>query len=53
MLWQLEKLLPNYHSIAYFKKHNPKALKTTFYLFLKDTDLIAWKVVAIDEWLRN
>ena len=49
--WLLGKLLPNYHSIADFRKLNPKALKTTFklfVLFLKDADLISREVVAID-----
>ena len=51
MQWLLGKLLPNYHSIADFRKLNPKALKTTFklfVLFLKDADLISREVVAID-----
>lgn len=49
--WLLGGLSPNYHSIADFRKHNPKALKTTFrlfVLFLKDLELIGGEVVAID-----
>lgn len=49
--WLLGKLVPNYHSIADFRKLNPVALKSTFklfVLFLKDADLIAGEVVAID-----
>ena len=42
---------PNYHSIADFRKDNPKALKQLFKLFvsfLKDTELIAGETIAID-----
>lgn len=49
--WLLKGLSPNYHSIADFRKHNPKALKSTFKLFvlyLKDLDLIGGEVIAID-----
>jgi transposase len=49
--WLLSGLAPNYHSIADFRKTNPIALKSTFklfVLFLKDLDLIAGEVVAID-----
>jgi transposase len=49
--WLLCGLQPNYHSIADFRKINPKALKNTFklfVLFLKDADLVAGEVVAID-----
>lgn len=49
--WLLGRLVPNYHSIADFRKHNPKALRNTFkifVLFLKETDLIAGDVLAID-----
>src|SRR5690606_14513775 len=41
----------NYHSIADFRKDNPKALKQLFKLFvsfLKDVDLIAGETIAID-----
>ncbi len=42
---------PYYHSIADFRKDNPKALKQLFKLFvtfLKDADLIAGETIAID-----
>lgn len=49
--WLMGKLVPNYHSIADFRKVNSTALRNTFKLyvsFLKDADLISGKVVAID-----
>jgi radical SAM protein with 4Fe4S-binding SPASM domain len=49
--WLLGNLTPNYHSIADFRKINPKALKSTFklfVLFLKDADLITGEVIAMD-----
>jgi transposase len=49
--WLLSGLAPNYHTIADFRKVNAAALKNTFklfVLFLKDLDLIAGEVVAID-----
>ncbi len=49
--WLLGGLSPNYHSIADFRKVNPKALKATFklfVLFLKDADLISGEVIAMD-----
>lgn len=49
--WLLENIRPNYHSIADFRKENPKALKQLFKLFvsfLKNADLIAGKTIAID-----
>jgi transposase len=49
--WLVCKLCPNYHSIADFRKVNPKALRNTFklfVLFLKDMDLVAGTHVAID-----
>lgn len=49
--WLMQKLTPNYHSIADFRKDNPAALKNTFklfVLFLKDMDLVAGNTVAID-----
>ena len=49
--WLLNALCPNYHSIADFRKTNPKALQSTFKLFvsfLHDADLVGGKVVAID-----
>jgi transposase len=51
MQWLLEVICPNYHSIADFRKDNPKALKQLFKLFvsfLKDADLIAGDTIAID-----
>ncbi len=49
--WLLEDICPNYHSIADFRKDNPKALKALFKLFvsfLKDAELIAGETIAID-----
>ena len=49
--WLLGGLQPNYHSIADFRKDNPKALRNTFklfVLFLKDAKLVSGSVVAID-----
>lgn len=49
--WLTGKLVPNYHSIADFRKVNALALRNTFklfVLFLKDADLIAGKVIAVD-----
>lgn len=49
--WLLEGVSPNYHSIADFRKDNPKALKQMFKLFvvfLKDVDLISGETIAID-----
>ena len=49
--WLLEAICPNYHSIADFRKANPKALKQLFKLFvgfLKDADLVSGKTIAID-----
>lgn len=49
--WLLEAICPNYHSIADFRKDNPKALKQLFKLFvsfLKDAELIAGETIAID-----
>ena len=49
--WLMGKLVPNYHSIADFRKENPLALKNTFklfVLFLKDNDLVSGATVAID-----
>jgi transposase len=49
--WLLEEIQPNYHSIADFRKDNPKALKQLFKLFvsfLKDAELIAGETIAID-----
>ena len=49
--WLLEAICPNYHSIADFRKDNPKALKQLFKVFvsfLKDAELIAGETIAID-----
>lgn len=49
--WLLAGLVPNYHTISDFRKNNPLALKSTFklfVLFLRDLDLIAGEIVAID-----
>lgn len=51
MQWLVEAVRPNYHTIADFRKENPKALKTLFKLFvsfLKDADLITGDTIAID-----
>ena len=51
MQWLLCGLVPNYHSISDFRKHNPAGLKKLFKLFvsfLKDADLIAGETIAID-----
>ena len=49
--WLLGQLVPNYHSIADFRKVNGKALRNTFklfVLFLKEADLIGSTHIAID-----
>lgn len=49
--WLLGQLVPNYHSIADFRKVNGKALRNTFklyVLFLKEADLIGGHTIAID-----
>ena len=49
--WLIGNLTPNYHSIADFRKVNPKALKNVFklfVLFLKDAELVTGETVAID-----
>jgi transposase len=49
--WLLCGIVPNYHSISDFRKHNPAGLKKLFKLFvsfLKDADLIAGETIAID-----
>ena len=51
MQWLCGGLTPNYHTIANFRRDNPKALKALFklfVLFLKDQDLIGGDVIAID-----
>ena len=49
--WLIGRLTPNYHTIADFRKDNPKALRQTFRLFvsfLKNADLIDGTIIAID-----
>ena len=49
--WLCGSLVPNYHSIADFRKENSVALQSTFklfVLFLKDAALVSGDVVAID-----
>jgi transposase len=49
--WLLGKLQPNYHTIADFRKDNPKALRALFRLYvqmLKELNLIGGEVAAID-----
>lgn len=49
--WLLGELVPNYHSIADFRKVNGKALRNTFklfVLFLKEADLIGSTNIAVD-----
>ena len=49
--WLVSKLIPNYHSIADFRKENSQALRNTFKLFvsfLKDADLLTGRTVAVD-----
>jgi len=49
--WLVGGLSPNYHSIADFRRDNPKALRNTFklfVLFLRDEKLVSGDVVAID-----
>lgn len=49
--WLLFGLVPNYHSISDFRKNNPSGLKKLFKVFvsfLKDADLIAGEIIAID-----
>ncbi|MFM2265699.1 MAG: hypothetical protein RLZ77_1119 [Bacteroidota bacterium] len=51
MQWLVEAICPNYHSIADFRKDNPKALKQLFKLFvsfLKDAELVSGETIAID-----
>lgn len=49
--WLCNRLTPNYHSIADFRGHNPKALENTFKLyvrFLQDNELVSGKTIAVD-----
>jgi transposase len=52
--WLLEAICPNYHSISDFRKQNPAGLRklfklfVSFFLFLKDVNLVAVEIIAID-----
>ncbi|WP_236137489.1 IS1182 family transposase [Mongoliitalea daihaiensis] len=49
--WLINGLAPNYHTIADFRKINPKALKNCFKLyttFLQEAGLIGGKTIAVD-----
>jgi transposase len=49
--WLLHQLKPGYHTVADFRKDNPKALKNSFKMFvsfLKGEDLLGGELVAID-----
>lgn len=49
--WLLGKLVPNYQTIANFRKDNPKALRNLFKLFvtfLKENELVEGRTLAID-----
>lgn len=49
--WLLHRLQPGYHTIADFRKDNPKALKNSFKMFvsfLKGEELLGGQLVAID-----
>jgi transposase len=49
--WLLEELKPAYHTIADFRKENPKALKATFRAYnrmLKEFELFGAETIAID-----
>lgn len=51
MQWLCNRLTPNYHTIADFRKVNAAALRNTFklfVLFLRDADLVEGKTIAVD-----
>lgn len=51
LLWLTQGLTPSYHTIADFRKNNPKALKQVFKEFVllcKGVDLISGKLTAVD-----
>lgn len=51
MQWLCGRLVPNYHTIADFRKVNPQALRRVFKLFvsfLKEEELITGELLAID-----
>ncbi len=48
MQWLLEAVRPNYHSIADFRKDNPKSLKQLFKLFVSFLSVHDNKFINID-----
>lgn len=51
LMWLTQGLTPSYHTIADFRKENPKALKEVFKEFVllcKNIDLIEGKLLALD-----
>jgi transposase len=49
--WLMQEIVPNYHSIADFRKNNPTALKALFKLFVQfmcDANLIGKTTIALD-----
>jgi transposase len=51
LIWLIQDLKPSYHTIADFRKNNPKALKQVFKEFVilcKNINLIDGKLVAVD-----
>ena len=49
--WLLNRLVPNYHTIANFRRDNAAALKALFKLFvifLRDQQLITGELIAVD-----
>lgn len=51
VIWLLNQLRPRYRTIAYFREHNSKAIKSVFRQFvvmMKKWDLIAGDLLAVD-----
>jgi transposase len=51
VIWLLNQLRPKYRTIAYFREHNSKAIKSVFrqfVLMIKKWDLIAGDLLAVD-----
>ena len=51
VIWLLNQLRPKYRTIAYFREHNSKAIKSVFRQFvvmMKKWDLIAGDILAVD-----
>jgi transposase len=51
VIWLLNQLRPKYRTIAYFREHNSKAIKSVFRQFvvmMKKWDLIAGDLLAVD-----